>query len=40
MKADPQKLKICYIGGGSRNWAWVFMKDLAFEKEIAGTIYL
>jgi alpha-galactosidase len=40
MKADPRKLKICYIGGGSRNWAWVFMKDLAFEKEIAGTIYL
>ncbi|MDR2434490.1 MAG: alpha-glucosidase/alpha-galactosidase [Treponema sp.] len=40
MNANPEKLKICYIGGGSRNWAWVFMKDLAFEKEIAGTIYL
>ena len=40
MSANPQKLKICYIGGGSRNWAWVFMKDLCFEKEIAGTIYL
>ncbi|MDR1470592.1 MAG: alpha-glucosidase/alpha-galactosidase [Spirochaetaceae bacterium] len=38
--ANPETLKICYIGGGSRNWAWVFMKDLAFEKEIAGTIYL
>lgn len=37
---NPEKLKVCYIGGGSRNWAWVFMKDLAFEKEIAGTIYL
>ncbi|AEF80943.1 glucosidase [Leadbettera azotonutricia] len=33
-------LKICYIGGGSRNWAWVLMQDLAFEKEIAGTIEL
>jgi alpha-galactosidase len=40
MNADVKKLKICYIGGGSRNWAWVFMKDLAFEKEIAGTVYL
>lgn len=33
-------LHICYIGGGSRNWAWVLMKDLAVEKEIAGTIKL
>ena len=33
-------MKICYIGGGSRNWAWVFMQDLAFEKEIAGTVEL
>jgi alpha-galactosidase len=40
MNADPHKLKICYIGGGSRNWAWVFIKDLAFETEIAGTISL
>jgi alpha-galactosidase len=38
--ADPKNLKFCYIGGGSRNWAWVFIKDLAFEKEIAGTICL
>jgi len=35
-----EKLKICYIGGGSRNWAWVFMQDLAFEKEICGKIEL
>jgi alpha-galactosidase len=40
MPFNPEKLKICYIGGGSRNWAWVFMKDLCFEKEIAGTIHL
>ncbi|MFA6507710.1 MAG: alpha-glucosidase/alpha-galactosidase [Treponemataceae bacterium] len=40
MKADSKKLKICYIGGGSRNWAWVFIKDLAFEKEISGAIDL
>jgi alpha-galactosidase len=40
MNADPNKLKICHIGGGSRNWAWVFMKDLCFEKEISGVITL
>jgi alpha-galactosidase len=33
-------LKICYIGGGSRNWAWVLMQDLAFEKELSGRIEL
>ncbi|MCL2758908.1 MAG: alpha-glucosidase/alpha-galactosidase [Treponema sp.] len=38
MKKD--KIKICYIGGGSRNWAWVLMQDLAFEKDISGTIEL
>jgi len=38
MAAD--KIKICYIGGGSRNWAWVLMQDIAFEKEICGTIEL
>jgi alpha-galactosidase len=37
---DPKNLKFCYIGGGSRNWAWVFIKDLAFEKDISGTVYL
>ncbi|MDR0731867.1 MAG: alpha-glucosidase/alpha-galactosidase [Treponema sp.] len=37
---DIRNLKFCYIGGGSRNWAWVFIKDLAFEKEIGGTIWL
>ncbi|MDR1100005.1 MAG: alpha-glucosidase/alpha-galactosidase [Treponema sp.] len=34
------QVKICYIGGGSRNWAWVLMQDLAFEKEIPGRIEL
>jgi len=35
-----ENLKICYIGGGSRNWAWVLMQDLAHEKEIRGNIEL
>jgi len=34
------QLKICYIGGGSRNWAWVLMQDLAFERELSGVIEL
>jgi galacturan 1,4-alpha-galacturonidase len=35
-----KRIKICYIGGGSQNWAWVLMKDLTFEKELKGEIYL
>jgi len=37
---DTGNIKICYIGGGSRNWAWVLMQDLVFEKEMCGTIEL
>ncbi len=33
-------VKIAYIGGGSMNWAWVLMKDLAVEREFGGEIYL
>lgn len=33
-------LKIAYIGGGSRGWAWTFMTDLALEKDLSGTIRL
>ena len=35
-----EKIKVCYIGGGSRNWAWVLMQDLAFEKDLGGLIEL
>lgn len=35
-----QNLKIAYIGGGSRGWAWSLMKDLALAKGIAGRIAL
>jgi galacturan 1,4-alpha-galacturonidase len=35
-----KELKICYIGGGSRNWAWTLMKDLAKEQTLAGTVHL
>ena len=33
-------LKIAYIGGGSRRWAWTFMTDLAGEERMSGTIRL
>ena len=33
-------VKIAYIGGGSHGWAWTFMKDLAMDEEISGTILL
>ncbi len=39
-KLDVKNLKIAYIGGGSRGWAWTFMTDLAKDKEIAGTVRL
>ena len=33
-------IKIAYIGGGSRGWAWTFMSDLALEPQMSGTIAL
>ena len=33
-------LNIAYIGGGSRGWAWGFMKDLARDGDICGTMRL
>ncbi len=39
-KVDAKNLKIAYIGGGSRGWAWTLMTDLAREGELAGTMRL
>ncbi len=33
-------IKVCYIGGGSRGWAWKFMADLALEPTMSGEICL
>lgn len=33
-------MKIAYIGGGSRGWAWNFMADLALEPDLGGDVYL
>ncbi len=35
-----KELKIAYIGGGSRGWAWNLMSDLALEPALSGTVYL
>ena len=33
-------IKIAYIGGGSKAWAWILMTDLALEEMIAGEVRL
>ena len=33
-------LKVAYIGGGSRGWAWGFMTDIALDHEIEGEVRL
>ena len=33
-------LRIAYIGGGSRGWAWGLMTDLAKEPALSGTVSL
>ena len=34
------KIKLAYIGGGSRGWAWSFMSDLAAQNDMYGDVYL
>lgn len=33
-------IKIAYIGGGSRGWAWGLMSDLADQDQLSGSVYL
>ena len=35
-----KKIKLCYIGGGSKMWARVFMSDLALTDDLTGDIAL
>ncbi|MDY6314408.1 MAG: alpha-glucosidase/alpha-galactosidase [Clostridia bacterium] len=35
-----ENLKIAYIGGGSRGWAWGLMGDLALAEDICGEVAL
>lgn len=40
MEIVKHDLKIAYIGGGSRGWAWGLMADLAMEGALGGTVSL
>ncbi len=33
-------VKIAYIGGGSRGWAWTLMNDLSKAQDMEGAVYL
>ena len=35
-----EQIKIAYVGGGSRGWAWGLMSDLASCDDISGDVYL
>ena len=35
-----RKIKLCYIGGGSKMWARIFMSDLTLSPHLEGTIAL
>jgi len=35
-----KEIKICYIGGGSKMWARIFMSDLAASEDLSGEIAL
>jgi len=37
---NVEQLKIAYIGGGSRGWAWGLMSDLASCDDISGDVFL
>lgn len=40
LKDRVEEIKIAYIGGGSRGWAWGLMSDLAAVEDMCGTVYL
>ena len=40
LKTRVDDIKIAYIGGGSRGWAWGLMSDLASAEDISGRVSL
>lgn len=38
--SKAENIKIAYIGGGSRGWAWGLMSDIASCDDISGDVYL
>ena len=39
-KNVAKDVKIAYVGGGSRGWAWTLMKDLRKTKNMSGEVAL
>ena len=37
---NVKDIKVAYIGGGSRGWAWTLMNDLKQTPGMSGTVYL
>ena len=37
---ERKEIKITYIGGGSRGWAWALIKDLALAPNLCGEVSL
>ncbi len=40
LRTRVEDIKIAYIGGGSRGWAWGLMSDLASAEDISGKVSL
>ena len=40
IKDKVENINIAYIGGGSMEWAWKIMSDLALEESFSGTVKL
>lgn len=40
VNGKAEDVKIAYIGGGSRGWAWKFMSDLSVCEDMSGSVYL
>jgi len=39
-RQKAENVKIAYVGGGSRGWAWQLMTDLAMEANLSGEVAL
>ena len=39
-QGKAENVKIAYIGGGSRGWAWTLMSDLAASERMSGEVCL
>ena len=40
VKSDVRRLRLAYIGGGSRGWAHALMNDLALCPDLTGEVVL